>query len=442
VSTGSIADDPYLFDPLFERAVVFMCCSSPAFWQRIGKDLNPVCLESPLAKLVLDGCKLIAHGNSGKGPATPMLLMQRLRRLVTDGKVKLETIVEVGEYLTAAEDFGIPDEDVVVKELIPVVTRRLQGAAIELATSTFAVKGDMSKVASLLEASRNVGAAISGAETSRLEVDGFDVIEQVGYMTRLSCGVTEMDIATSGGMPRKSLGVFIGGAGDGKSQMLTTCLAEGVRRGLHCGGITLELPAAVQNARVYANLTGIEIDMIMENPQARAAAKAKIEKMAHRMGPCHIGDMPPHATTVKDLCEWIDQREQIVGRKMEVLVIDYADKMHAPNVKADNEYLAMRHVYEGIRRDIAVARDMWVWTASQAKRPNKDSGKRLDLNSVSDSLNKVRVADWVISLNAQDEGANMVFYMAKNRHGRSRFEVGPLPTDFARGRMVPISREF
>ena len=108
----------------------------------------------------------------------------------------------------------------------------------------------------------------------------------------------------------------------------------------------------------------------------------------------------------------------------------------------DNEYLAMRYVYEGLRRDIAVARGMWVWTASQASRPSKDSNKRLDLHHVADSMHKVRVADQIITLNPKDDGQQMEFFIAKNRMGKARFSVGPIVTDFEKARIVPRAREF
>jgi hypothetical protein len=103
--------------------------------------------------------------------------------------------------------------------------------------------------------------------------------------------------------------------------------------------------------------------------------------------------------------------------------------------------LEMRYVYEGLRRDISMARDMWVWTASQSSRSTKESSKLLDMQHVADSMHKIRVGDTIVTLNPRED-EQMEFFVAKNRLGTSRFLVGPIVTDFARARLVPVVREL
>jgi hypothetical protein len=225
------------------------------------------------------------------------------------------------------------------------------------------------------------------------------------------------------------------------SMALATQAAEGVRRKMFVGFVTLELPESVQLARLFANLTAVPTSLILDNDQDRAEAKRRIELVENQIGLCEVAEFAPHATTVKDLVDWVDSKEQEHGMHMELLVVDYGDKLHAPAVRDNNEYLAMRYVYEGLRRDIAVERGMWVWTGSQASRPSKDTGKRLDLHHVADSMHKVRVADLVITLNPKEDGM-MELYVAKNRMGRSLYTVGPLVTDLERARLVPVAREI
>lgn len=256
---------------------------------------------------------------------------------------------------------------------------------------------------------------------------------------RLPTGVIELDIHL-GGLPLGEMGVWIGDSGGGKSIALAHQAAEAVRGQHLVGFITLELPRAVQLARLFANITGVPVNQILANVQDRAEAKRRMELTESMLGICEVAEMPPYATTTRDVAEWVDQREQEHGIKMQALIVDYADKLYEPRVR-DNDYVAMRHVYEGLRRDIAVARQMWVWTASQATRPSKDSQKKLDLHHIADSMHKVRVADMVITLNPREDG-QMEFFVAKNRMGKSRFNVGPIITDFERARLVPQAREL
>ena len=117
-------------------------------------------------------------------------------------------------------------------------------------------------------------------------------------------------------------------------------------------------------------------------------------------------------------------------------MVDYADKMTA-DIKDRSSYKIMEYVYEHLRIFVH-ENQKWGWTASQASRADKYQKKHVDLEHVADSINKVRVADLVVTLNL-DEEDEMKFYVAKNRTGRSRQTVGPLPTEFEIGCIVPLS---
>lgn len=436
--------DPYMFDPHFERAVVTLCVRKGRFWSRIGHALDSRAVGLPESKLILETCGLVQR-ETGRAPESPLLLIQRLRRMMVDGKITLDQVSKAADLFDQAEDFGLPDEDAVINELVPILKRRMQSSAIMNAHDEFARKGNFEAVVTSLNRANRLGEADTSIGTI-MGAEAFSEIETMSSITRLPTGVMDVDLQLVDGLQRTGLGVVLGGSGDGKSMFLMHQGAHASKDPalkLFVGMATLELPKAVQIARYNANLTGIPVNQIMENATDRAEAKRRAQIMAAsgQVGPCIIEEFPPHATTVQDLADWADRIADQFGRPLDLMVVDYGDKLHHPT-KNDNEYLAMRHVFEGLRRDIAVKRNMWVWTGAQASRPTKETGKRLDLHHVSDSMHKVRVADLVLTLNVRDEGSQMLFYIAKNRLGRSRFQVGPVPTDFERARIVPASAEF
>lgn len=436
----SIPKEPYLFDPAFERAVVTLCASKSRFWARIGYALDPDCMGLPASRLVLQACALI-HREVGHGPTASMLVIQRLRRLMAEGKVALAQIHEAADVFDQAEDFGLPNEDDVAKELTPLIRRRMQSEAVMLSHDQYAKRGDFKIVVDLVNKASRVGEQDNSIGTIAGPA-GFTEIDNMNSLVRLPTGVLDLDLQMVDGLHRGGLGVHLGGAADGKSMMLLHQTASGARdMKLFAGLATLELPKAVQLARLFANLTGVPTNQILSNPLDRAEAKRRMELMAPYIGAVVVEEFAPHATTVLDISDWADRCADQFGRPFDLLVVDYADKLHH-QVRSDNEYERMKFVYEGLRRDLAVAKNMWCWTASQAARATKDQGKRLELHHVADSMHKVRVADVVITLNARDDGSQMLFFVAKNRLGRGRFQVGPVPTDFERARMVPASREF
>lgn len=434
--------EPYELDPDFEKLVLFYAASRPKFWGRIGHILDAECMENSNAKLLLDTIRLIAKDRGG-GPDGTFIVIQRLQRRVHEGKVTPKQVAEIDDLFEEVEEMGarspLPTPDSVVDELVPVMQRRLQAHAIALSIDEFGRKGDFSSVRSVLDKAANLGLREQIAGT-RLGPGGFEQIEAIKNLERLPTGILELDLEMNKGLARRQLGVWVADSGGGKSMCLVHQAGECVFMNMFVGFITLELPEAVQLARIYANITGVPTNHILDNDADREEAKRRVEAMIGQIGICEVAEFAPQATTVRDIIDWIDQKEQEHGMKMQCLVVDYADKLFDPRMRTENEYVAMKYVYEGLRRDIAVARGMWVWTASQASRPNKESGKRIDLHHIADSMHKVRVADVVITLNHHE--SELELFVAKNRMGRGRFAVGPLFTDFERARVVPRATEF
>jgi hypothetical protein len=156
-----------------------------------------------------------------------------------------------------------------------------------------------------------------------------------------------------------------------------------------------------------------------------------------------------------DIFEWVKAFEQKAGVRLDLLVIDYADRLGAPGPKArrgDSDYHASRLIYEEFQR-WAEATGTCIWTASQARRGagKKDqprlSGRYVDLQDVADSMHKVKASDMVITITGEErfgkdgtmeeDGPRKVrLLIAKYRYGEGRKALDPLPTSFETGRLV------
>lgn len=426
-------------EPAFERAVLVLCSCRPRFWERVGRYLDPdSMLDPPVAKAMVDAVRAIA-AEVGQAPSSVLLVLQRLRRLLDDGKVTQKLVDSVGELVDQAEDFGLPDEDEVAEELAPVLRRRMQSDAVVKSHDEYARRGDFSNIVDLLSRAERVGKK-AGSGTVRLGSAGLASIEQIKNLQRLSTGVMELDLPLAGGPSRGTLTLFIGEYGVGKSNLLVSRAAEGLKVGNFVGIVSLELTKAHQFARLVANLTGVPVDDILDNQTLRGEAGRRLDLIVPKIGLCHVVEMAPGATTTKDLVRWVDDVEAQECRKMDQLVVDYADKLHDPRVRDNNTYLMYRYIYEDLRHVIAERRMMWVDTASQAGRSEKKRQEILGGNSVADSMHKVRVPTLVITMTPQEEG--ITYFVDKNNFGKSRFSVGPIPHDFARARVAPLASEF
>jgi hypothetical protein len=196
--------------------------------------------------------------------------------------------------------------------------------------------------------------------------------------------------------------------------------------------ITLELPKPLILARLFANLLDIPIDEVLTT----AVDIAKQKASSQRFGTCIIEEFAPKVTTVDDVKEFVEKIEAELKRPVDLLVIDYADKLGTRKL-VDSSYQAMSQVYEGLRY-YAVEKNMWVWTASQPQRSKDKGKKKIEIDNLSDSQEKVRVADMVLAINKKDEGTQLEFCLLKNRMGTADQTVGPLPHEFDMGRIAPI----
>lgn len=429
---------PYGFQPRMERVLIFMSCSSPRFYGRIGVNLDPELLRLEESKLALRAAHQM-NADTGHGPSSPILVLQRLRRWMADGKVSMEKIrLVAGLFDDAEDDPQFPTEDEVVSEIAPILQERIRDDAVNLAIESFGKRGDLQKVVELESKAARIGQVDTSVGTI-LGSESFDEIVKLKDLQRMPLGVTELDSLLDGGLQNGGLGILIGGSGDGKSMGLSHITGINLLEGVFACYATLELPKEIVLARIKANMTGVPINTMISGDVAEA--KQRLNDLAYRLGRLVVQEFSPKTTTVEDIKEWVENCEAQAGRKIDLLVVDYGDKLGAKSKKGEqqNEYTGALAVFEGLRI-YAHERKIFCWTASQASR-QKDRKKRLDLGDVADSMHKIRVADLVITLNLSDEGMEeqmLTLYVAKHRTGKSRVEVGPLPTEYERGRIVSI----
>lgn len=425
--------EPYNLDAAFERSLVHYVCTSPRAYGLVGDALEPEALSCETARLAVAAAQQIAK-ETGKGPEDTCIAVQRLRRTMSEGRLTMEQVEAVLDYLLQAMSGQLPPEDSVVAEVAPILSRRAEEKAVKQVVDNYMQKGDYAKAMAGLEKAKRIG-KVSLSIGSITGTGAFDVIDRVRTMQRLSTGVFELDEVLDGGLGRGEIGMWLGNAKDGKSMALSHVMAASMAKGLFCCYATLELSEAMVQSRLLAHLTDVPINQIMDG--RREVAQRRLDALKGRLGPGIVKDFPAQATGVGEIAEWVKMCEDQIGREVDLLVVDYADKLGVPGTKDIGQYQSMLLVYEGLRH-MAFNKKNWLWTASQASRQGKSGVKFLDLQHVSDSLHKVRVVDLIVSLNAREDGNMMEFYVAGNRSGKSRMAVGPLPTDFAVGRVAPI----
>lgn len=433
-------EQPYNLDPVFEKQAVALACSNPRFYGRIGNALDAELLRSESAKHAMRAAHAIFK-TSGHGPDKSVLVIQRLRTWMADGKITLEAIKSVAEMFDDAEDAGLPDVESVVGELAPLIQQRIRDEAVQEAIDAFGKKQSLARAMALEVKASRIGVVDTSVGTL-LGPDSWAEVSSLKDIERLPTGIGELDTGLDGGLQRGGLGIWVGGSGDGKSMALSHVTGVNLVHGLFIGYVTLELPRPEVLARIKANITGIPINALKAGDTAEAIAR--MNRIAATCGPLVVQHMTAGVTTVEDIFAWVSQSEDLVGRKMELLVVDYVDKVGAGKGGKkggdQSDYKKGEQVSDSLRT-WAEDGKRFIWTASAATR-RKDRKKRLDQDDVADSMHKIKSADLVITLNVteDDDGDDRTCkpFVAKHRTGKSRFEVGPFPTAFEIGQIVPL----
>jgi replicative DNA helicase len=430
-----MAQEKYGLDPKFEAAVVALLASSQAFWRRLGHAIDPEALDQPAAVLVARAAKAVA-AESGDGPASSLIVVQRLRRWHDEGKVTLEQVQAAGAMLDAAEDAGLPPVESAIVELAPVVRKRKRREVVKRAALAYAGGEGWDEIAAEAEAASKIGVA---EETSGLGLDddsAFAAIRAYKSLTHLPTGVPELDSFLDGGIQRRRLGIVMGDTGHGKSTMLNQVCAHTLLGGMNAAYASLELPEDEALTNLVANLVGMPIKELLNGHMPEA--QDRIGAMRARLGRFRVRHFTPTTTTVADIRAWVDAMEREQGIEVHLVVVDPLDEIvFAGAGSKDSTYTTQGKATKDLRNWIKESQK-WCWATSHVKGGDRRR-KVIGLDDVADSRWKVKTPDVVLSL-MKDADEQITFNVAKNRGGRSSALIGPLPSGFACGMIVPVAR--
>lgn len=422
----------------FERVLSIAVATRPNFYARAGHAVDHEALVDKANQLIVQAAHQAAR-DIGRGPDDVVIVAQRVRRWMSEGKVPPDELAAVEDALMES----IPDDASILSEIVPILKKRMKRQAADLAIEDLNGAGDGAKTEEMLRKARRIGEVDETSGGTEMGAQSVEQIRGLHNLVRLPIGVPELDAFLEQGLWCGALGVAIGDPGAGKSMFLTGVAASSLRYGRNVALATLELPEPLQHARLMASITGVPIAGILDSRLDEAALEMDrvledVKMLTGHKPHAYIREFAAYATGAAEILSWVEATEQSSGEKIDLVVVDYGDKVGArARTKASSSYEVGLEVFEGFRKD-ASDNKRWHWTASQARRRDKKSKAKTDMDDVADSMHKVRVADLVITLNLEedDQGNRQVtYFVAKNRVGNSRGSIGPYPVDYATGRM-------
>ncbi|NDG28540.1 hypothetical protein EB118_00355 [bacterium] len=244
---------------------------------------------------------------------------------------------------------------------------------------------------------------------------------------QISTGWITVDRRLFGGMNRGELNIFAGGSGAGKSLFLANLGVNWALQGLNVVYVTLELSEELVSMRVDSMITEIPSREIFRQLDE---VEMRVRVIGKRSGTYQVKYMPS-GKTANDLRSYLKEYEIKLGRRVDVLLVDYLDLLMpiSRRISAENLFVKDKYVSEELR-NLAVEKNCILVTASQLNRGAVEEVE-FDHSHISGGLSKIQTADNVFGIFTS---------RAMREHGR--YQIQLMKTRSSSGVGQKIDLEF
>lgn len=427
---------PYGFTTATEQQLAVRLCSNPRVCGSLIGAIDIDRINNAPAALALRVVWTI-HKELGAGPSSPMTVMQRLERQISEGKITSEQRDGVLEML-AETSIDTPNEQEFLNEIVPILQRRAQGDIISEMALAHGSRADVSDMVTKLQMLKNVG-LVDRSVGDELTVDSITEMSTTQGII-MPTGIDDLDLVIEGGVVQGSITLWMAPTSGGKSMAMCHSACTKLRRGVNVALATLELPVPRWKARVLSNLTGVPSNAILDGTASRRAQE-KFARIASSTGRFFPKWFPPGVTTLEDILQWVGDVESQHGCQIDSVVIDYLGKLNhdAMSGKGKREDLAMGETLDRAR-SWALQNQRWMDSAAQAKRSKDDNTKeKYKSQDIGDSYKMAQNTDYLFSVTKTDDNSQVSVFVAKQRNGDGEGKlIGPMPANFALGRIAPL----
>ena len=211
---------------------------------------------------------------------------------------------------------------------------------------------------------------------------------------QVTTGWSALDNRLFGGFNRGELNIFAGGSGAGKSLFLANLGVNFALAGMNVVYLTLELSEALVSMRVDSMVTGIGTREIFKNIDD---VEMKVKMIGKKSGMFQVKYMPS-GKTANDIRSYLKEYEIKMGKKVDVLLVDYLDLLMpiGKKISAENLFVKDKYVSEELR-NLAMELQCVFVTAAQLNRGAVEEVE-FDHSHISGGLSKIQTADNVIGI--------------------------------------------
>ena len=217
---------------------------------------------------------------------------------------------------------------------------------------------------------------------------------------KIKTGWGSFDEYTNGGFLKdgKSLYIFMGQAGLGKSVFLSNLTVNFLKQGLSAVVISLEMSQDVYATRFDAHISKNNVNRLMDTHED-SVEKIKAFYAEHPTANLYIKEYPPRSIRTSDIELYLDNLKSN-GKHFDVVVVDYLNLVLA-QTKSDNMYMDALDVSEKLR-SLSYKYGVPVVSAVQANSAGMNN-ENIGMEHISESRGIAHTADFLVGLFQMEE---------------------------------------
>jgi replicative DNA helicase len=395
MTSEGIADDRFV------EYLAWLVTRDQEFMATYYDAILPRYFEAPELRWFFDKAKTFYSDNQGLITAEVLEILLKAE----PEHVKINRSIVMGYYEQAPE----PSESMrrfMFKQAREWFKRRVLYSTIDNAQDMIE-EGRVDEATALLTSTAVSLAKVGGADQGVGLLTGLDDFfkgMKENYDPDLSnaigCGLKPLDFIMRGGVRPGELSLMMGGPGSGKSQSLCYFTRNAFLAGHNVLYFTLEMSDLLVRQRIWAGLIDINTtEMETDLAGTEAAVKRMAEQLSHEpVGEILVKSFPTAGASVDDLVAYMDG-VAANGFVPDLIVIDYGDLLTATRRFGERRD-ELAAVYQDIR-GMGQMMGTGIWSATQLNREGTEKGHP-KLSHVSDSWDKVKIADYVFAFGQSD----------------------------------------
>ena len=244
---------------------------------------------------------------------------------------------------------------------------------------------------------------------------------------QVSTGWENLDKMLFGGFNRGELNIFAAGSGGGKSLFLANLGVNFAQLGLNVVYLTFELSEELVSMRIDSMITGVPSRDVFKSIDD---VEMKVKMIGKKSGSIQVKYMPS-GKTANDIRSYLKEYEIKIGKKVDVLLVDYLDLLMptSKKISAENLFIKDKYVSEELR-NLAMEKNTVFVTAAQLNRGAVEEVE-FDHSHISGGLSKIQTADNVFGI-----------FTSRAMRERGRYQIQLMKTRSSSGVGMKLDLEF